>query len=295
MPEILFESEYRDPKTNLPGLLIRKNSKNKFAIASLYFFADPSKRSEEWQAEAFAGMTPAGVRKEYYIDYTAMAGQKIFPEFFEHEAKIIVPPVDLDPSEYAFFAGFDYGPRNPSSFHIYARHKNPKPEEPWLVVHEQYEPCPNIPEFAEKMKAHKYFPYIKYIAADPDLWSARQHVKAGNPISINQLFINEGVVLFTPGVRDEEAWIAEMHRHWMAEVPTFQIFSSCFHLIDEIKNAVYEDPKSLDKNLAYSDRMADRYNHALDDCKYFINSIPMANLSERKVTKYPIMVNKWKN
>jgi hypothetical protein len=222
-----------------------------------------------------------------------MAGQKIFPEFFNHEDKIIVPPRDLDPADYAFFGGFDYGPRNPSSFHVYAKRRDGTG--PWICAWELYEPCPNIPEFAAKMRACKYYPYLKYIAADPAIWASNQQIKHGNPTSINQLFIEENVQLFVPGITDEEAWIAEMHRHWMSEEPGFHIFSCCPSIIDEFKNAIYADPKSIDKNIAYTDRMADRHNHALDACKYFFNSLPQAGVSQRKRLKYPIMANRYKH
>jgi hypothetical protein len=41
------------------GLTIKKNERNRFSIVSLYYFADPSKRSPEWEVEAHAGMSEA--------------------------------------------------------------------------------------------------------------------------------------------------------------------------------------------------------------------------------------------
>ncbi len=294
MPEIIYESEYKDAKTGLPGLTIKRNDKNKFIICSLYYFADPAKRDPKWEEEARAGMPDAGWNREMLIDYTAMAGQKIFPELFDHETSIIVPPHDLTPEGYGFVGGFDYGPHNPSAFIVFAKNRH-EPDAPWFAVWEQYAPCHNIPEFANTMKTCPYYSYLKYIAADPSIWARQQQIKSGNPTSIHQKFCDEGVFLFTPGVTDEPSWIAEMHKHWMRDEPTFRIFANCPNLIREFKDAIYSEPKSIDPNVPYSDRMADRNNHALDATKYFMNSLPDASVSQRKEFKYPKMVNRWKH
>lgn len=295
MPKILYESEYHDPVTRIPGLTIKQNDKNKFIVASLYFFADPTKRSKEWRDEAFAGMTPAGVKKEYFLDYEAMAGTQMFPEFTKHEESIIIAPFEMLPGEYTFWGGFDYGTRNinPSSFHVYAIRKGDELQTVYCI-YEIYEACTNVGELALKIKNCPYYPYLQYIAADPHLWAGTQQVKNGNPTSIFQLFVDEGIHNMIPGVTDEQSWVATIHKHWMADPITFKIFANCPMILDEFRKAIYADPKTADPNMLYTDKMANRHNHAMDDNKYFFNSLPNSEFAQRSKVKWPIMVNKWK-
>lgn len=295
--EILYQEEWVHPRYGVPGLTIRKNPRNQFCVVSLYYFADPAKRSDAWEKAARAGMTRAGFEKEYLINYTALFGEKVFPQIYERGAEILVPAREFPPSGSKFYAGFDYGPRNPSAFVVFAV-EPARGEEPsrTYAIWELYEPCRNIPEMAAKIRACPYYPWIQWIAADPSIWTPNQQLKTGNVTSIHQYFMDEGIEKMVQGVTNEGAWVARMRRHWEGtEDPTFLIVKDmCPNLVRELQMAVYADPKNVSVNTVQDERIGDSNNHAMDACKYFMNGMPEGGTSARSTLKWPIMIDRWK-
>ena len=267
-PEVLYEGE---------GITIKRNPKNRFVVVSLFYWADPAKRSEEWKQESQFGMHPSKWRKEYLIDYEALAGVPVFPEVAEHRDKIIVqPPYPEFNTDQPYWGGFDYGMRNVSSFHIYTIYDGVM-----YVIWEMYEPCQNVVEFCERMRACPYYPKLRYIAADPTMWGNRFHdLKTGAPASPYDEFIAQGVHKFIKGNDDEVAWLTTMRRHWAdPEKITFRIFSCCPNLIRELQKAVYPTvSEQVSARTNDVEKIRDKYNHAMDDCKYFMNSQPSVPL-----------------
>lgn len=272
MAEILHESD---------GLTIRRNDKNKFCIISLFYYADPDKKDPKWAETVKAGMTPSEWAKEYLIDYTAQFGERVFPEITEKKADIIIdaPWPEFD-SEPQFWGGFDYGQRNPSSFHVYAISDGIT-----YAIWELYEPAESVPDFASKMRACPYWPKIKYIAADPTLWDRRTSDEHGAPASWITLFNKYGVGKFIKGYQNKDLWLATMREHWRQDRPTFKILSSCKNMVKEFEKAIFVDYSSekLREQKNYQEDILDKDNHALDDCKYFMNSSPIAPRKPMKV------------
>lgn len=297
--EIIFSDGYIHPKYGVHGLTIRKNPRNQFCVVSLYFFADPVKRAPAWEAAARAGMTRAGFEKEYLINYTALFGEKVFPQIYERGSEIMIAPREFVAAGGRFYGGFDYGPRNPSAFIIFAVEPPTAPEEPphTYAIWELYEPCKNIPEFAEKMRACPYYPWLQWIAADPSLWTPNQQLRVGNVTSIHQYFMDAGIDKMMPGVTNEGAWVAQMRRHWTGyEDPSFKIVKDyCPNLVREFQMAVYADPKNVQVNTVMDEKIGDSNNHALDATKYFMNSMPEAGITAHSTVKWPIMINRWRN
>lgn len=280
-PELIHESE---------GLRIVRNVKNKFVVAWLNYRADPAKRSKAWEEEARAGLTDAQYRKEYLIDFTALFGEKVFPEIYENKSHIVVQPPypEFGPNQ-TYWGGLDYGARNPSSVHFYTV---------WdgviYSVWELFEPCQDIKAFVEKVKMFPFYGNVKYIAADPRVIDSRTtRNKWGNPCTMNELFVEAGLSKLIPGDNDEATWLAVMRQHWQNhDDPTFRIFSCCPNQIREFESATFSS--ASDKLLAtqnFRETMTDKDNHSLDDCKYFMNSRPRL---ERKEVKFGRMVDKWK-
>lgn len=254
------------------GLRIAENPKNGFCVVTLYYFADPSKRSAEWEAEARAGMSEAKWRKEYLIDYKAMFGEKVFPEISTNRDRIVVrDPFPEIPRSEPCWGGLDYGSRNPSSFHVYTILDGVV-----YSIWELYEPCRSIPVFAEKLRACPYWDQIKYIAADRSIWYDTQQLREGALTSIYDLFVRERIHKLVKGIDDEQAWIAHVRDLWQnAEDPRFRIFACCPNQIREFEEATYStlsDRAALTQN--YKETIVDHENHSLDDCKYFMNSRP---------------------
>lgn len=254
------------------GLKIVRNERNQFIIASLHYSANPAKRSPEWVREAKAGMDPAKAAREYELDYTATIGAKAFPELSQKHDSIVVEPFDV-PGHLRCWGGFDYGTRNPAAFEVFTIL-----DDCIYCIWELYEPCKNIPDFIEKMRACPYWKQLRYIAADPSLWIPNQQQAAGQPIGIADIYFNLGVRNFMRGRADgqaEDAWIAMLRQHWQLGEPTFRIFNNCINLAREFESAIYE-PQSERQLLGgvYKECLQDRDNHALDATKYFMLSRP---------------------
>lgn len=273
------------------GLTIKRNAKNRFIVVTCHYTADPGKRSTEWAAEARAGMSDAKWAKEYEIDYTAQFGEKIFQEISTYKDKIVCKPLEVTEGQRCW-AGLDYGQRNPSSFHVYTFHDGI-----WYSVWELYEPCKSISQFATKIKNCPYYDRLKYIAADPDIWSGKTHDKYGNVASVQKLLAEEGIHKLIPGKgkNDEAAWIAMIKDHWRnPEGITFKIYESCWHQISEFERITYAG-KQIDgfKEQNWKESMVDNDNHALDDCKYFMMTNPRG--LAQPPSNYARMWERWKN
>lgn len=276
-PEILFEQQ---------GLRIKRNGINGFIVVTLHHTADHLKRDPNWRKVARQGMTPEKFAREYDIDYQAVLGARAFPELTTLRSHIISEPMDFG-GGVKYWAGLDYGVRNPSSFHVYTIIDGVT-----YSVWELYKPCKNIPQFVEEMKKFPYWGSIRYIATDPNLWTATQQQSNGQPISIQDLFYQAGLRNMIRGIQDEEAWLATMRKHWASEDVTFKISEACPHQINEFETAIYSDQSERQLlTQSYRETLADVNNHSLDDCKYFMNSRPK---QESVITwKDPGQVARW--
>lgn len=280
MPQVLYEGT---------GLRIVKNDINGFAVATLHHTADPSKRGDAWRREAAQGMTPEQFAREFDIDYTAVMGSKVFPEMATSRKAIVCAPVEF-PTDQRFWAGFDYGPRNPSSFHVYTMF-----QDILYSCWELYEPCKNVPEFVSKLRGCPFWGNIRYIAADPSIWAPTQQQREGSLTSIHKLLWDEGVRNLLKGRNDpsaEQAWIAMVRKHWNQDEPTFRIFDTCPSQIHEFEVAIYTNQSQRQlMSASYYETIADVNNHSLDDCKYCMLSMPAAQAP--KVYEIANMVDKW--
>lgn len=277
-PTILHEQQ---------GLTIKKNAINNFCVVTLHYTADPAKRSAAWRKEAAAGMIPEKFAREYEIDYTAVMGARVFPEITSRKSEIVVgePLPDFGP-DHRYWGGFDYGARNPSSFHVYTI-----VDDVIYSVWELFKPCKNVAQYAQEMQQFPYWHKIRYIAADPKIW-ARDQQHASGVCSIQDLFYQAGVYNLVKGPQDDEAWVAQVRQHWSLEEPTFRILACCPNQIREFESAIYinQSERQL-MSQSYQERVADVDNHSLDDCKYFMLSRPRAQA--QSTWQDPIMVRRW--
>lgn len=272
------------------GLKIRRNENNQFVVVTLHYTADPERRSEEWKKEAMAGMPEARWMQEQEIDYGAMFGTKVFPQISTHRANIVVPR-DMQPTfskSTPMWGGFDFGIRNPSSFHVYTWY-----EQRLYAIWELYKPCENLDEFCHDLKSCPYWEQIKYVFADPHIWDQRAfNSKGTGSQSIGDQFRQHGIRKLVPSSNDEEAWLTLMNQYWgNPEDPIFRIFSTCPQMIQEFETAAY--PKMTDRQMLgknFKEKMADVNNHAMDDCKYFMLS---GSRLQQSSFKNPKMVEKW--
>lgn len=259
------------------GLKIRRNSNNRFVVVELDYFADPAKRTREWEEEARSGMSAAAWAKEYLRDATAMYGQRVFPEIARHRDKIVVgPPYREFGPQGAYWAGFDFGSRNPSSFHVYTVEDGV-----FYAIWELYEPCKTIPDLAAKIISCPYYNHLRYIACDPTITNQKTRTnKYGALVTIGDLLGEYGIKRLIPGNTDESVWLATMRHHWSNEDdPTFRILDTCPNMIHEFENAVFSTQSEKEVLTdTYRENIDDVHNHAMDDCKYFFNSSPKVRI-----------------
>lgn len=274
------------------GLTIRRNANNGFCVVRLHYTADPNKRSVEWKKAAMAGMRQADFNREYEIDYTSVFGEPIFPEFAENSPNIIVrePYPEFGPHQM-YWGGLDYGARNPSSIHFYTIH-----DQCIYCVWELYKPCRDPKEFVKEVKTFPFYHRVQYIAADPSVFSKTTRNSLGMPASMAEIFMQHGLHKLMPGNTNEQAWIAKMHELWkVPEDPMFRIFNCCPNIIREFQRCVYASMSTrLLSSKNYKEQMLDKDNHALDDCKYFINSRPKAGNMSGWSSKMKHMVDWYK-
>jgi len=265
------------------GLKIVQNGQNGFVVATLHHTADPRKRSAAWRKEAAKGMSQAKFEQEFDISYDAMLGEKAFPEIKSRQSEIILHdgPFQFNdwPRSLPMWAGFDYGSRNPSSFHVYTA-----VDGILYAIWELYEPCKDIQAFSSALKACPYWDQIRYIAHDPSLNNYSQRdMRTGMMSTIGRQFIEMGISKLLQGNTDEQAWLSTMQKHWCGDEVTFKIMSSCPKMIEEFENATYVSMTERQlETQNYREQLIDKQNHALDDCKYFMNSAP--SLRSRKIS-----------
>jgi hypothetical protein len=103
----------------MKGISTRKTSLG-WDVFRLHYTADPDKdpntpAGKKWCEETFKGLPDARRRKEYEIDYGAMGGQLVFPEFDE-SIHLVQPHVLLDKEYWTTYLACDPHPRRAHAF-----------------------------------------------------------------------------------------------------------------------------------------------------------------------------------
>ena len=260
------------------GLEIWRNELNRFVICRLHYRADPNKRSEEWLAEAKAGLSEGRYLKEYEIQWDALDGQKVFYEILRYKDKIVVPTGSVTfKDSQMYWAGYDHGMRSESAFIVFTVDESGTIYAVW----ELYEPCSNMAEFVRKMKECPYWPRIRHIVADLHLFDKRGYSDAGVPVSPYEMFCQFGIRNFIKGGADvEAAWLLLMKGYWAdPEDIQFKIFETCPNLIEEFEGARYPNMTELAaQNKNPNERIVDKHNHAIDATKYWMTSYRKSNI-----------------
>lgn len=88
-------------------------------VFRVHFSADPEKdpltpQGAAWVEKAKEGMGEARWRKEYEIDYGALSGELVFPEF--DPSLHVVEPFQLNPEDWTIWMACDPHPRTPHAF-----------------------------------------------------------------------------------------------------------------------------------------------------------------------------------
>jgi hypothetical protein len=100
--------------------IAKRTTKLGFHVLRLHYTADPDKNPDtlagkKWFDEARRGMSDARFRQEYEIDYGAMGGQLVFPEF-EETLHVVDHSLPFDPGVWTVWLACDPHPRTPHAF-----------------------------------------------------------------------------------------------------------------------------------------------------------------------------------
>jgi hypothetical protein len=100
--------------------LSTRTTKLGFEVLRLHYSADEAKNPEtpegkKWYEEARRGMSEARFRQEYEIDYGALGGQLVFPEFDE-SIHVVENTLPLDAYHSTVWLGADPHPRTAHAF-----------------------------------------------------------------------------------------------------------------------------------------------------------------------------------
>ena len=267
-------------------------SKAGFCCISLHYTADPNKdpstpKGKEWLENELKGV-PGGMRsatwqREYEISFDAQGGELVFPEIGAFKDKIVVRPFEV-PESWTLFAGFDYGHRNPSSFHVYALDYDAG----LWAIWEYYRSGEGYREIARAIRNCEYYDRLACApVADPSIWAVTQNTE--NEVkSLAQLFAEieekydgngeliEGPVIFTPGRKGGDVTVAEkiQNDYWAnlsEQEPRFKIFATCPMLAWELERLRYAEWSGTLAALRNKrESIVDRDNHAWDDLKMLI-------------------------
>ena len=198
------------------------------------------------------------------------AGSKVFIDGFKpEEAKKIM----------RFYAGYDYGARNPSAFVVWGFDA----ENMAYALWELYEPCTNVAEHVEKIKRCPYYDRIEYIACDPSIMSKTQQSASGLK-TLAEVFEDHGLYL-TKGRRGQDVTIAQVFNatHWSdANNPTAFITKACPAGMKEVLDLRWDKHVSEALNVRKNapERIRDKNNHWWDATAVLFDSQPQPFIPE---------------
>ena len=229
---------------------------------------DPDREGAKWVDEAVRGYVggteSSGWQTEMEINYGAGGGDPVFPQVK------IGTPIFIDSfqphtimDKMRFYAGYDYGARNPSAFVVWGIDKDNKAYAVW----ELYEPCTNISAHVEKIKRCPYWDRIEVIVCDPSIMSKTQQ-GAADIKTLGEIFEEHGLSL-TRGRRGQDVSIAQLFNadYWAdPQNPDAFITKSCPSGMGEITDLRWakhvSEALNVRKNAPESIR--DKNNHWWD-------------------------------
>lgn len=278
----------------IPGLTSRLTTSG-LAILRLHYSADPHKRPDtaagaEWLAQASAaypgGLNSPRWRKEMEIEWTAMGGMKLFPEWEQWVAmgKIVIEP--YDPIGYKLYGSYDHGWRNPACYLVHGVSGDGNIVTFW----EFYADHVGVPQISEIIKGNpvttpdgRHFEGNPFAGqetmkvADPSMWAEDQPMADSTNKSVAELFRRYGVY-FIQGERGGDTMVAEwLHGHFWKDPasPLYRITTRCPKLVWEIGQQRHKQLSSkVALNADQPEQLVDKDNHAWDSMKMFLKRFP---------------------
>ena len=287
----------------IPGLTTKITSAG-IPVVRVHYSADEHKRpgtpaGDQWMAQALSGY-PGGVKsprwkKEMEIDYGAMGGTKLFPEWeqWSNNGRIVIPP--FDPQGYRLYASYDHGWRNPLSYHVHGVNGDGY----IVTLYEIYgshipyklaaraikgetvtvfpSGCCESHDTARVIRGNPFFGRETWKRADPSMWAKDQPQSDNTNKSMADLYAKEGVY-FQQAERGTDTTVAEwlLSHYWRDPMnPLYRITTDCPKLIWELGQQRHKQISAqVALNRDQPEELVDKDNHAWDDMKYFMQKFP---------------------
>ena len=240
---------------------------------------DPARDGAAWFAEApkgyRGGTNSQKWKREMEIDYEAGGGEPVF-EFATSGSPIYIdgfsPMSIID--KMRFYAGYDYGARNPSAFEVWGIDKEGRAYAVW----ELYEPCLNIGEHVAKIKRCPYWDRIEYVMCDPSI-TAKNQQSASGVRSLSEQFADYGFYV-SPSRRAADIPGAHLFlsKYWAdPENPKAFITKACPSLWQEVMGLRWKEHTSalVASRRNNPEEILDKNNHATDATFYLFDADPM--------------------
>lgn len=299
--------------TDFPGFEVRLH--DGIPVLRLHYAADPAKRpgtpkGDHWLSEAERGY-PGGRlgarwRKEMEIEYNALGGQAVFPEWETWQQWIVVPPMSVE--GLRLYGSFDYGWRNPGCFLI----AGVAADGDLFVLWETYARKVPVPQWARIIKGETVRwngetyegnpfaadgqPGVTWLRADPSLWAENQDMTDNTVKSIAELFRRHGVAM-QPAERGGDTTIAEWlyGAYWSDPLhPRLRITTRCPNLIREIGGLKHKEVSArVGLRVDAPEAFLAKDDHAWDSLKYFLQKFPPGP-GRIAATKQPGSFQWWK-
>jgi hypothetical protein len=252
------------------------------------------------------GLSSSAWRQEMEIDWDAAGGDLVFPQLGPYRSKIVVPPIEI-PEGWMLFGSYDYGHRNPASFHVHCLDYDGNI---WTVW-EFYDAGIGYREQAKRIRACPLWDRLSTNPiADPSIWAETQE-RDNEVKSIAQLFAElpeKEQIFFMRGSKGGDVTAAEkvngsLWQDLDSRKPRWRIFASCPKLIWELGNLRYADwSQTTSETRNIREEIVDKDNHAWDDFKMFLMRFfagPVKSESDEKLDKLrasdPASYREWKN
>lgn len=252
------------------GIEFKKNPINSFSVLRIHYTADPAKDPErdgkEWYEQARKGMPESSFQKEYEIDWFALSGELIYPEFDRNLH--IVEPFNI-PEDWSRWKAIDPGLRNPTAVLWAAVDK-----ENSIYLYDEY--------YVAEKTIQEHCKSIRNKENKQDVISLIDPASAGrnvvNKQSARDEFAKYGIFA-KPADNDVEVGVNRVKQYLMrdevTEQPRLYFFSTLVNTIREITTYRWEEITDAQAEKKDSpEKPVKRNDHLMDCLRYILMDNP---------------------
>jgi hypothetical protein len=281
-------------ETSLPGFTYRLADQT-IPVLRVHYSCHPERKpgtviGEAWKEDA-AMRYPGGTssprwKKEQEIDYGAMSGTRLFPEWehWQTDRGIVIAP--FDPVGYRLYGSYDHGWRSPSSYLVHGV----SPDGDIVTLWEFYAPMVPVHQISEIIKGNRIVTEDGRIfqgnpfahreiskVADPSIWA--EDVPQADKTNKSTAWIFERCgIYFDKGELGGDTTVAEwlMGYFWKdANRPLYRITKNCEKLIWELGRQRFKQfSEKVALNREQPEELVNKDNHSWDSVKMFLKNFP---------------------